>query len=242
MILNVLSSGSHGNCFVIDNDRHQLIVECGINIKKIKRALDFDLNSVGGCLITHEHGDHASAAWDIVNSGIDIYASEGTLKGLRLNSNHRTHAVKPLEIFNVATYKVFPFDVHHDSKEPMGFVIYDTISRQRLLFVTDTHMLKYQFKNIDHYVVECNYDEETLEANLTSNYLEPSRYSRVKDTHMGLETLIKALKSHGGSPKTITLIHLSDTNSNWGNITKRIVQEFGIVPNVAESDQILELF
>ena len=55
MKLKVLGSGSAGNCYLLQNEKEILIIECGISYKKILQRLNFNLSSVVGCLISHEH-------------------------------------------------------------------------------------------------------------------------------------------------------------------------------------------
>ena len=55
MKLKVLSSGSHGNCYLLETNTETLILDCGIPIKDIKIGLNFDLRRVSGVLVTHSH-------------------------------------------------------------------------------------------------------------------------------------------------------------------------------------------
>jgi phosphoribosyl 1,2-cyclic phosphodiesterase len=55
MKLKVLSSGSQGNCYLLETNTETLILDCGIPIKDIKIGLDFDLRRVSGVLVTHSH-------------------------------------------------------------------------------------------------------------------------------------------------------------------------------------------
>ena len=56
MRLKVVSSSSKGNAYILsDNTGDSIIIECGMPIKKIQQALDFKLQGVQGCLISHEH-------------------------------------------------------------------------------------------------------------------------------------------------------------------------------------------
>lgn len=82
MKFKTIASGSSGNCYLLETDTGSLLIEAGIPIKKIKRALEFDFSNIQGCLITHDHGDHSKAIKDIAKLGIDVYASEGTLNAL----------------------------------------------------------------------------------------------------------------------------------------------------------------
>lgn len=57
MNLKILSSGSHGNCYILTSlvNKEKIILEVGIAYRKILQGLDFDLSEVVGCLVTHEH-------------------------------------------------------------------------------------------------------------------------------------------------------------------------------------------
>ncbi len=241
MILKVIASSSKGNAYILDNGKHQLLIECGVKMQDIKAALDFDLTKIAGCLISHEHSDHSKCVKDVIGCGIDVYASKGTNEANKLIKSHRIHSCEPLKPFEIMDFQIYPFPVEHDCAEPFGYVIYDLISKQRVLFATDTHMLQYKFKNVDHYLIECNYDEDTISQNNKNGTLEGFRYQRILDSHMGLNTLVDAIKSHTGTPKTITLIHLSDQNINEGTVTTRIYKEFGLMPNIADTGITIEL-
>lgn len=241
MILKVIASSSKGNAYVLDNGRHQLLIECGVKVKEIKSALDFDFSRVIGCILSHEHSDHSNCISNLIYFGIDIYTSAGTYEALKIDLSHNTHVCKSMIPFEVGTYKIMPFDIEHDCPEPFGYLIIDTISKQRLLFVTDTKFIKYNFKNINHYLIECNYDDDTLYHNLQNGFLEAFRYNRIIESHMGLNTLVDAIKSHTGIPKTIALIHLSDQNVNVATVAARIFNEFGLTPNIADSGLTINL-
>ena len=59
MRLKVLSSGSQGNCYLLESNGETLILDCGIPIKEIKKGLDFDISKVVGVCVSHGHLDHA---------------------------------------------------------------------------------------------------------------------------------------------------------------------------------------
>lgn len=60
MVLSVLGSSSSGNAYVLQNAGEALLIEAGINFKKVVTALEGNISKVVGCLITHEHGDPVS--------------------------------------------------------------------------------------------------------------------------------------------------------------------------------------
>lgn len=55
MKLKVLTSGSSGNCYLLESDSEVLILDCGIPIKDIKIGLGFELGGIQGVVVTHAH-------------------------------------------------------------------------------------------------------------------------------------------------------------------------------------------
>ena len=64
MQLQVIGSGSQGNSYLLSNDTDVLLIELGVQFKRIKKALDYDLSKINGALVSHSHGDHAKAIKD----------------------------------------------------------------------------------------------------------------------------------------------------------------------------------
>jgi len=52
MEIEILASGSSGNCHIID---HELMIECGIPLAQIKKKGGFRVHEIRGCLVSHEH-------------------------------------------------------------------------------------------------------------------------------------------------------------------------------------------
>jgi phosphoribosyl 1,2-cyclic phosphodiesterase len=78
--IKALASSSRGNAYYITDGVAPLLLECGIPWKEIRQKLNFQTSGIAGCLITHEHNDHARAWQDVAKAGIDIYASQVLLK------------------------------------------------------------------------------------------------------------------------------------------------------------------
>ena len=69
MELTILGSSSSGNSYVIQNATEALVLEAGINFQQqVRSALDWDVSKVAGCLITHEHMDHAARAHEFLQA------------------------------------------------------------------------------------------------------------------------------------------------------------------------------
>ncbi|HEM1708520.1 TPA: MBL fold metallo-hydrolase, partial [Listeria monocytogenes] len=123
MEIKTIASGSTGNAYVISSGRSQLLIECGVNFDKIRKALNFDLSAVEACLISHEHGDHVAGVKKMLRtSSIKIYASEGTLSALNVPDS-RQFILKEKNAQNIGEWIILPFQTEHDAKEPLGFMI-----------------------------------------------------------------------------------------------------------------------
>jgi len=56
MQLKCISTGSHGNGFVLTtDDKQSLIIEAGVKLSRIKKYLNFDLSNVVGVVVSHAH-------------------------------------------------------------------------------------------------------------------------------------------------------------------------------------------
>lgn len=56
MEIEVLGTGSSGNCYKISNGKFALLLECGLPFKVIQKKLNYKLTrEIDACLITHEH-------------------------------------------------------------------------------------------------------------------------------------------------------------------------------------------
>src|SRR5574344_376700 len=102
MKLKVLSSGSAGNCYLLDNGNECLIIEAGVNVIDVKKALDFDISRIAGCIISHEHGDHAKHVRQFTDARINCFMSKGTADALKLDYT----SVRPM-VYTLQPYEVY---------------------------------------------------------------------------------------------------------------------------------------
>ena len=217
----VLGSSSKGNCYLLKNEKECLILECGISFKEVKKALEFNLSTVVGCLVTHEHGDHSKYVKDVIGSGIDVYMSGGTKVSLGLES-HRVITVIAFNTFKVGGFTVLAFDVKHDCAEPLGYVIHHKETGS-ILFATDTYYVEYQFKNLAHILVECNYSIDILNQNIEDGVVIEAVKNRIIRSHFELNNVREFVKANlNKSLRNIVLLHLSDNNSNSNEFKKAI--------------------
>ncbi|WP_100065136.1 MBL fold metallo-hydrolase [Miniphocaeibacter massiliensis] len=225
MNIQVIASSSKGNCYKIDDGDTSLLIECGISYKEIQEALNFKISSIKACLITHEHKDHSKAYKDLLNKGIRLVMSKGTKEALGITEN-TVKLIKAKESIKIGSFNIMAFDTVHDVAEPIGFLIESNKTGERLVFFTDTIYSRYTFKNIDYYMVECNYVKKFLD----DKDINSTWRNRVVKSHMSLETLLQFLASTDlERTKKIYITHLSDTNSDERYIKTEIQKAIGKV-------------
>ncbi len=223
MKIKALASSSKGNCYWISDGNTAVLLECGLPLLEIQRALGFQLSKVAGCLVSHEHGDHAKAIRHVAKVGVDIFASSGTIAAVGLEG-HRLHVIRAREQFRLGTWTVLPFDTVHDATEPLGFLLASK-SGEKLLFATDTAYIRYRFTNLTHLMIEANYHLPILKAAIAAGLVDESVRRRILHSHMSLTTALEFLQANDLSKlQAIWLMHLSDFNSD-AEMFKRAVQE-----------------
>lgn len=113
MELRVLGSSSSGNCYILDNGNEALIIEAGIRFIDVKKALDFNIRKVVGCLITHQHNDHAKYAKAMVDCGFHVLALPEVIESKELKGS-RVKAIKVGSGYLLGGFRVIPFPAFHD--------------------------------------------------------------------------------------------------------------------------------
>lgn len=241
MLLHVLGSSSRGNCYLLRcKSGEVLAIEAGVYFQRVKEALDFNIKSLVGCLITHEHGDHAAYAKDFAAYGVPLIMTQGTASGIRctraaykaIGSVQKCRYGQRLQ---AGGFTILPFHVQHDASEPCGYLIKHE-ECGTILFATDTYFLRYKFSGLNHIMLECNYDERILEARRAQGLVSDAQARRIVLSHMSLSTCIDTLLANDLSHvRTITLLHLSDDNSNEGKFVERVRTATGINTTAAKN-------
>ena len=212
MMLTVLATGSAANAYILEADGEVLILDAGLKAKDIILKTN---GSAVGCVVTHEHGDHARSALQLARRGIPVITSRGTAEAIGATENDGIIIAKPLSVTHVGGFKVMGFGVEHDASEPMGFLI--SRGKETLVYITDTYYSKYTFPGVNYWVVECNYIDDLIEE--TNAALR----DRLKQSHLSLRRLKDMLKANDLSTATqIVLVHLSDSRSDEVRMVREI--------------------
>lgn len=213
MRLKVLGSSSKGNCYLLDNGKECLMIECGVPFKEVQKAVNFDVSRIMGVIISHEHGDHAKYVQKCLDAQIPVYTSIGTTNALGLNWR-LVHPMKELEYHHIGNFTVQAFPVVHDAAQPFGFLI-NHKETGTVLFATDTNYLKYKFYRLNNILIECNYRPDIMTANLNAGRLPVGVALRTIRSHCSYYACADILKANDlREVNNIVLIHLSSGNSN----------------------------
>lgn len=227
--IKTLVSSSKGNCFILSDGTSTILLEAGIPYRRINHGTGYKLSSFDGALVTHAHNDHSHAVNDLLQIGINCYMSAGCAEELGI-SGYRVKTVPPLKPFQVGTFKVIPFDIKHDAKEPFGYLIKSEATGKTVLFLTDTYYVSYQFKNVDIVMIECNYITE----NMIRSNTHPSLKKRILTSHMSMESCIKFLQEQDLSRcRMIYLTHLSKERSDAEVMRRAVARQTGCQVEIA---------
>lgn len=205
MKLKCLGSGSSGNCYLLSTETETLILDCGISVMEIKKGLNFDLSKVVGCIVTHSHKDHSLSVKDFENMGIPVFKPYENKEPISLNGWNGT-----IQAFDLTDKDGKFMHTNADGSECpcYGFLITHP-DLGRMLYITDTELVKWRFKDINHILISCNYQSKYIDdENL-------AKRNHVFRGHMELETVKEFIKANNSdSLQSIILCHLSNDNAN----------------------------
>jgi phosphoribosyl 1,2-cyclic phosphodiesterase len=232
MNLKVLGSSSAGNCYILENDSEALVLEAGVKFAEVQRALNFKIDRLVGCMITHEHNDHAGYVSTFPRF-LDVFCSQGTANNTVFGNRKKPTIVSANKLFAVGKFKVIPFATKHDAAEPLGFFI-NHPETGNVLFATDTYYLPCTFTGLNNILIECNYRSDILERNIAAGHVPAAMRSRILQSHFGYEHCLQALQANDlRAVNNIVLIHLSDSNSHADEFRRGIREATGKTVHVA---------
>lgn len=230
-----LGSGSKGNSYAVDDGRSVLLLEAGLSASKITAGYREMLPRVVGCLITHEHMDHARGAAELARRGIPLYLSKGTMENLpEIQNPYALKIIRAYEPFHLygqgeVLWTVLPWAAQHDAAEPLGFLIQSRSTGEKLLFATDTCFIPNTFRGLNTIMVECNYDRHILERAISNGRTDPRILHRLEISHFGLHNVKNMLAANDlRQVSHIYLLHVSAANGDKRTFEKEIRAFTGI--------------
>ena len=210
MKIDVIASGSKGNCTAVYLGKVTILLDAGIGFKSIQRALNFE--NPAACFITHEHGDHAkiSTISELLKRGTEIFMTRGTAEALNLEKSHRLHLIEPVTRYKFENLTWYATPTVHDAAEPVmfNFGTQNFIAR----YIVDSGEIPLKLAPADYLLIETNY----LENNLADSQIDPAQKERISKNHLSVEKVLHWLKRNCflERPKEIHLLHISKRHGN----------------------------
>lgn len=245
MKLAVLATGSSGNCYTLTSRTGEiLIIEAGIRWRSMMQGIDYQLERVAGVIISHRHGDHAQSILRCQEAGLHTYTHPDVLEHKRKLIPHYSHALTPLEFARVGSYRVLPLEVHHDAP-CFAFVVSHPELMGRIVFATDCVSFPYRVQDTSLLMVECNYDDSTLQWAIDHGQSPASERHRLECSHMELTQTIEAINLQKEvSPTTLAaalLIHTSSRHASPQEMIAQIERATGVPTYIATPGQTYEV-
>lgn len=222
MKVDILASGSKGNCIALTSSDQTILIDAGIAKTKIeKRLLDVGIrpDHITGIFITHAHGDHIKGLPMANKYRIPVWASEGEWKGISGVDEELQRTVETrygkYETIKLGETWIYPFRTHHDAYEPVGYAIEDD-SRERACVLFDTGKYDQDMLNVMegsiYVLIEANHEPDMVEASdyptsVQSRILSDLGHLSNQQTAAALQKLIR------GRGERIYLTHLSSKNN-----------------------------
>lgn len=223
MQVNVLAGGSNGNCIAITSYDKAILVDAGIAKTKIERAImgvSIRPDQVDAIFITHSHIDHIKGIPFANKYQIPVYAATHEWKSIK-GVNKELQKMSKSQYENVVgdSFFVKGFNTHHDSRDPLGYVVENDDRTFKVSVCLDTGIVDKEMleamRGSDVYVIEANHDPKMVEASDYPNSVKVRILSHVG--HLSNQQTADALfQLVEGKGETIYLTHLSNKNNMPG--------------------------
>ena len=217
MKLRVLSSGSSGNCYVVEADNgKRILLDVGIAYANILPELGYDLMSVEGIFVTHRHKDHSKALDKFIHYGVPCFGNDDL-------ASRYVGCIPMPKVIRTDNFKVQSFAVEHDV--PNNAFIVDLEACHRLLYITDSSYITQRVKSVKTALIECNYDSEYLMKREMQNIVSRSH----PENHLELYDCAEYINEiNDGSLERVILCHLSSENIVEQHAVDTIKEQTGI--------------
>lgn len=214
MKLKCIATGSTGNCYLLtSNSGETLILDCGIPIKEIKKGLNWNIRNVVGCIVSHAHSDHSKSVKDFEAMGIPVFAPYRSLKPMIIGD----YRLK-IQAFDLTTVDGRWTHTNADGSECScyGFLITHP-EMGRMLYITDTELIKWRFKDVNHILLGVNYDKDLIDRD------NAGKANHVFRGHLSIDTACDFVKAnYSDSLQNVIMCHLSSENSDRDSFIEKM--------------------
>lgn len=230
MKINILASGSAGNCIAITSADKTILIDAGVAKTKIEKALmesNITPGNVEAIFITHAHGDHVKGLPLANKYKVPVYAGSKEWQLIKGIDEEIAEMIEPGYATGVAhTFEVSAFGVHHDSHQPLGYTVEELATGFKISVCLDTGRVDDEMfaamKGSDIYIIESNHEPRMVEASSYPNSVKARIISHIG--HLSNQQTAEALSQLvRGKGEQIYLVHLSGKN-NMPALAKMTVQ------------------
>jgi phosphoribosyl 1,2-cyclic phosphodiesterase len=213
----VLGSGSGGNAAVVEAGGVRVLVDAGLSAKQLlgrMSASGLDPASLGGVLLTHEHGDHVRGLRVLMKSlAVPVFATPATARVVRDGGvdSARWKIFESGAAFQLGGLSIQSFAVPHDAVDPVGFVFRHEERSLGLLSDTGhvTRPITECLRGVRDLFVEANYDEALLEADTRRPWSTKQRISSRHGHLSNAQTTALVAELAPAGLRRVVLGHLS---------------------------------
>ena len=216
------SSGSSGNCYLIQSEETAVLVDAGISGKKIFEGLETvctPKEKLRAILISHEHIDHTKSVKLLAKRlyPLNVYANALTFSQLNAEiADEQRKIFATGDSFQIGNIDVKTFAVCHDAIDPVGFSFRS--KEKQISIVTDTGCMNEtiisEIKDADLLVLEANHDVNMLKIGKYPWFLKQrvlGEEGHLSNVAAG-ETILRLL-SENKKERYVLLAHLSRENN-----------------------------
>lgn len=220
MFVRCIGTGSRGNSYALyDNSGKILLLDLGMSEKDIKKAIDYRISDVVGAVVTHAHKDHSLSVEDFRRMGIPVFAPY--------------ESKEPMSFNGMTGFTVQAFDLtdlqgkwKHTNADGTECPCYGFLITHhdmgKLLYITDTEFVKWRFKDINHILISCNYQNKYIDG-------DEAKKNHVLRGHMELNTVKEFVKANNlNALRNVILCHMSRDNAEPEECVSELQK---IVPN-----------
>lgn len=252
MKVTSLSSGSSGNCYLVQHEGTSILIDSGLTAAATAKHLSscgVSIQELSAIFLTHDHSDHLRSAGTISRKwGIPVIASEKTLKASRSRwdkevrmealrdagrssvlaeprGHYNTEILPVGGVKSVGGIEVSSVPVSHDAADTVCYTF--RAGGQQGIILTDlgcaTEPIFEPLYNSDLIILEANHDLERLFKSDRPQFLK----ARIASNHGHLSNqqsaeILCRVLEWSGTNHAVWLAHLSEENNDPKNAIKHM--------------------
>lgn len=237
MKLIIIGSSSQGNSYALQSDSGEiLLIEAGVPLKEVKKAIGYKTSKVVGCIVSHVHSDHARYIPEYLRAGINVSSNDEVAEKYPGIDTMYENVTSRFGKFGAT-----PFEVKHDAKN-FGYLIHEP-SYGTIFFATDCYNLHFVIRGCKTYLAECNYSDSLLDKAVTDGSTQRRQADRIRLSHMSMEHAISWLRDCDVEhcARKIILIHGSARHLFPNAAVSKFQQVLGVPTYYAKAGLVVNL-